>query len=326
MSGVAAVILAAGKSTRMKSDLPKVLHDICGRPMLAWVLDACEEAGVERSLIVVGYGKEQVRAAFADRAGCAFVEQAEQRGTGHAAQCCRAALAGHEGPVLVIAADMPLVRGATLRGLLDESARTGDAITLATTILEDPSGYGRIVRNEAGALAGIVEHRDCTRQQLDIREVNISYYCFGNGRSLFEALDQVGNDNAKGEYYVTDAVRILIEGGQGGGAIPAVPPAEALGINSRADLAQISRVMQDRIQGAWMEAGVTIVDPSSTWINHGAEIGPETIIYPFSYIEGGARIGTDCRVGPGACLWSDDQLGAGRCVGPSAGLAGVPGK
>jgi len=141
---------------------------------------------------------------------------------------------------------------------------------------------------------------------------------------MLEALDRVGNDNAKGEYYITDAVRILIENGHGGGAIPTVPPAEALGINSRGDLAEVGRVMQDRIQASWMEAGVTIVDPASTWINDGAEIGAGTVIYPFCYIDTGAVIGPDCQVGPNACLWSDDQLSAGQCVGPSAGLTGVP--
>ena len=231
MTDTAAIILAAGKSTRMKSEVPKVLHEICGRPMLDCVLNACAGAGVERILVVVGHGKEQIRAAFGDRPGCSFVEQAEQQGTGHAVLCCREELAGFGGRVLVIAADMPLVRGATLRALLEESARTGDAITLATTILEDPSGYGRIIRDGAGRLQGICEQRDCTPEQLAIGEVNISYYCFGSGEKMLAALGQVSTDNAKGEYYITDAVRILIEQGHGGGAIPAVPAAEAMGIN-----------------------------------------------------------------------------------------------
>jgi bifunctional UDP-N-acetylglucosamine pyrophosphorylase/glucosamine-1-phosphate N-acetyltransferase len=248
MSNVAVVILAAGKSTRMKSSLPKVMHEVCGRPMLAHVLDACRDAGVERLAVVVGFGKDQVVAAFEGRPGCTFVEQADQNGTGHAVLCCREALADFDGRVLVIAADMPLVRGATLRALLEENARTGDAITLATTILDDPTGYGRIVRDKAGNLRGIVEQRECTPEQAEIQEVNISYYCFGDRRQMFEALEQVGDDNAKGEYYMTDAVRILIEGGHGGGAIPAVPREEALGINSQADLAEVSRVMQERIQ------------------------------------------------------------------------------
>ena len=322
MSEVAAVILAAGRSTRMKSDLPKVLHEVCGRPMLAYVVDACEQAGVGRVLLVVGHGKEKVVETFGDRGLCSFVEQAEQKGTGHAVLCCREALSGFAGRVLVIAADMPLVRGETLTRLLAENTRTGHAITLATTVLDEPAGYGRIVRDRAGDLLGIVEHNDCTPEQREIHEVNPSYYCF-DGRLMFEALGQVGNANAKGEYYITDAVRILIEQGRGGGAIPAVPPEEAMGINSRADLALVARRMQDRIQAGWMAAGVTIVDPASTWINAGARIGPETVVYPFSYIDGRAGVGAGCRVGPFACLLAGDVLADGQAVGPAEIIAGV---
>jgi bifunctional UDP-N-acetylglucosamine pyrophosphorylase/glucosamine-1-phosphate N-acetyltransferase len=318
MADTAAIILAAGKSTRMKSDLPKVLHEICGRPMLAYVLEACQRAGIGRLIVVVGHGKEQVVDVFTERAGCAFVEQTEQKGTAHAVLCCREALADFSGRVLVIAADMPLVREETLRALLDENAGTGDAITLATTILDDPTGYGRIDRDGRGRLRGIVEHRDCTPEQLAIREANPSYYCFSDCGGMFAVLDQVGNDNAKGEYYITDSVGILIEQGRGAGAVAAVPPAEAMGINSRADLAAVGRLMQARIQAAWMEAGVTIVDPDSTWIDSGVEIGPDTVIYPFSYLANGSRIGPGCRVGPFACLTESQQLRAGQSVGPAA--------
>ncbi|MCP4250797.1 MAG: bifunctional N-acetylglucosamine-1-phosphate uridyltransferase/glucosamine-1-phosphate acetyltransferase, partial [bacterium] len=320
-----AVILAAGKSTRMKSELPKVLHDICGRPMLAYALHACADAGVGRIVVVVGHGKEQVVEAFSGWNNCSFVTQSEQKGTGHAVLCCRDALAGFAGQVLVIAGDMPLLRGPTLRALLNENARTGQAITLATTILDDPTGYGRIIRDDQGGLSAIVEHNDCTPEQLAVREVNPSYYCFA-GRRMFEAMEQVGTDNAKGEYYITDAVKILIEAGHGRGAVAAVPPVEAMGINSRDDLAAVGRIMQDRIQAAWLEAGVTIVDPANTWINHGAHIGPDTIIYPFSYIDGDAQIGSDCRIGPFACLIAGDQIGSGESVGPSALVAGVSGR
>ena len=307
----------------MKSDVPKVLHDVCGRPMLGWIIRACEEAGVGRIIVVVGFGKEQVISAFESHPNCVFVEQVEQKGTGHAVLCCRDALAGFAGRVLVIAGDMPLVRGSTPKALLAENARTGDAVTLGTTILDDPAGYGRIIRDERGRLLKIVEHNDCTVQQREVREVNPSYYCFDCAK-MFEALDQVGNDNAKGEYYITDVVRILIDAGHGGGAIPAIPPAEAMGINSRADLAAVCRIMQDRIQTKWMDAGVTIIDPSSTWINSGAEIGRDAVIYPHCYIDSGASIGPECRVGPFACLLDGDVLGAGQSVGPSATITGVP--
>ena len=243
----AAIILAAGKSTRMNSDLAKVLHEVCGRPMLALVLDACEEAGVERIVVVVGYGKDAVRRAFADRQRITWVEQTDQKGTGHAALVCRQVLGGFSGPTLVIAGDMPLIRAETIRTLLEQHARTGDSVTLATSIFDDPAGYGRITRTPSGRLSGIVEDIDCTVAQRRIKEVNISYYCFDT-RRMFEALDKVRPDNAKGEYYITDAVRILIEGGHGAGAVPAVDPRDAMGVNSREDLARVDVLMQSRMR------------------------------------------------------------------------------
>lgn len=317
MKKSAAVILAAGKSTRMKSDLPKVLHEICGAPMLAFVIDACVEAGVDRVFVVVGYRKDAVVARFAGRRDLAWVEQAEQNGTAHAVLCCEDALREHTGPVLVVAGDMPLVRPATLRRLLEELARSGDAMTLATTILEDPTGYGRIVRDEDNRLVGIVEHHDCGEGQLKIREVNPSYYCF-DGRCLFDALHKISPDNRKGEYYITDAIGVLRSQGLGAGAIAAVPPDDAMGINSRMDLAVVGGVMQKRIQQAWMSRGVTLVDPSSTWINAGAEIGEDTVILPFSFVDGGTRIGAGCRIGPFGCVMRGDQVAAGKSIGPCA--------
>ncbi len=247
MSSTAAIILAAGKSTRMKSDVPKVLHEVCGKPMLSYTLDACCEAGIDRIVVVVGHQKERVIAAFSDRSNCSFVEQAEQKGTGHAVQCCKEALDGFAGQVLVIAGDMPLVRGETLKTLLNENTKTGDGITLATTILDDPAGYGRIVRDKLGGLVSITEHKDCIPEQLAIKEANPSYYCF-DGRYMFETMDKVTNDNAKGEYYITDAVGILLSEGRGAGAIPAVPPEQATGVNSQEDLVVVEELMTARAE------------------------------------------------------------------------------
>ncbi len=306
----------------MKSDLPKVLHEVCGRPMLAYALEACRQAGVDRIVVVVGYGKEQVVEAFSDWADCTFVEQPQQLGTAHAVMCCRPALDGFGGQVLVIAGDMPLVRAETAKTLLAENARTGDALTLATTVLDDPTGYGRIVRDADGRLQAIVEHKDCTPEQLAIREVNPSYYCF-DGRHMFDVLSRVGNDNAKGEYYITDAVRILAQDGRGAAAIEALPSADATGINSRADLALVSRLMQDRIQAELMAGGVTIVDPGSAWINSGTTIGPETVIYPFTFIDRDVQVGAGCRVGPLVCLPAGSRVEAGETVGATTATAGV---
>lgn len=315
MREVAAVILAAGKSTRMKSDLPKVLHEVCGRPMLSYVIDACREVAAQRLVVVVGHGREQVLEAYADTENITWVHQVEQHGTGHAVMVCEEALSGFIGQVLVIAGDMPLIHASTLRALLGEHERTGQAVTLATTILENPDGYGRIVRNERGELLAIVEQKDCTPAQLEIREVNPSYYCFDSGH-LFGALGRLTTANAQGEYYITDTLEILRGDGRGIGAIPAVPAEDALGINSRADLAQVNRVMQQRIQRGWMDRSVTITDPATTWIEHGAALGRETVIEPFSFIGAGAVVGEACRLGPFAHLSADEEVPDGTQVGP----------
>lgn len=315
MIATAAVIMAAGQSTRMKTTRPKVLHEVCGRPMLAYVLDACREAGIEKLLVVVGYGKAALIDAFSAEPGITWVEQAEQKGTGHAVMMCETALRGFEGRVVVIAGDMPLVRGETLKTLIRTHDSEKAAVTLATTELEDPTGYGRIVRDGAGRLMGIVEHRDCTADQLAIREVNPSYYCF-DAAALFEALGQIRPDNAKGEYYITDALKILIQAGRTAAAVPAVPPDDATGINNRHDLAIVNRMMQDRIQRRLMDAGVTIVDPATTWIDARATIGQDTVIEPFCVVNGPARMGDGCRIGPHAVIGGEARIEAGATIGP----------
>jgi bifunctional UDP-N-acetylglucosamine pyrophosphorylase / glucosamine-1-phosphate N-acetyltransferase len=297
----AAIVLAAGRSTRMVTDLPKVLHEVCGRPMLAYVVDACRAAGIERIICVVGYQKDAVVQAFKDEASIVWAEQTEQKGTGHAAMVCREALADFDGNLLVIAGDMPLLRSETLALLVQRHEKERSAVTLATALLEDPSGYGRIIRDEYGNLEGIVEEGDCTPEQRRIKEVNPSYYCFDKGL-LFTALDQVRPDNVKGEYYITDALKILIQAGHRAVAVTAVAAEDAMGINSRQQLAEVGRIMQDRIQRNLMTNGVTIVDPRTTWIDVRAEIGQDTVIYPFTYINGRVKIGKHCVVGPFAYL------------------------
>jgi bifunctional UDP-N-acetylglucosamine pyrophosphorylase/glucosamine-1-phosphate N-acetyltransferase len=311
----AAIILAAGKSTRMKTDLPKVMHEVCGRPMLAYVLDACREAGIAELCVVVGFGKQMVMDAFRGQAGVRFIEQQGQKGTGHAVLVCAEALSGFVSDVVVIAGDMPTVRAETLRRLLDSHQAGGAAASIATTILGDPTGYGRIIRGADGRFERIVEHRDCNAEQLKIHEVNPSYYCF-DGRALFEALPRIRPDNAKGEYYLTDVLAILRETGRTVLASVSVPAEDAVGINSRGELADVSRVMQRRIQAGWLERGVTILDPDNTWVDSRAQIGPETVIKPFTYIEGNARIGRGCSVGPFAYVADGAVVKEGGCVGP----------
>jgi len=310
LAGGAAIVLAAGKSTRMGSQLPKVLHEVCGKPMLGYVLEACLGAGVDEVVVVVGYGKEQVIEQLTGHRGVRWVEQSEQKGTGHAVLCCRESMQGFAGSVLVLAGDMPLVREETLRKLVEQRERSGDSLVLATTTLDDPQGYGRIVRDLSGALEAIVEERDCTPAQREIREVNPSYYCF-DARRMFESLSRVAPDNAKGEYYITDAVRILRGEGDGVSAMAGAPAEDATGINSREDLALVNRLMQGRIQRGWMQKGVTMIDPQTTWIESDASIGMDSVLYPFTFVGRGARIGSGCRIGPHAIVDRNQTLADG---------------
>jgi UDP-N-acetylglucosamine diphosphorylase/glucosamine-1-phosphate N-acetyltransferase len=244
--GATAIILAAGKGTRMESELPKVLHEVCGRPMLAYVLDACREAGCERMLVVIGYRADLVREAFACAGGdVTWVEQRKQLGTGHAVMVCRDYLRSMEGAVLVVAGDGPLLRSATLGELLRVHGETGAACTLATSILPDPARYGRIIRDDGGEVQGIVEFLDADERQRGVREVNVSLYCF-DAPALCAVLDDLDNDNAKGEYYLTDAVALLKAAGRRLAAVPAVPPQDVLSVNTDKELEQVSELMAAR--------------------------------------------------------------------------------
>lgn len=242
---VAAIVLAAGKSRRMRSDLPKVLHTIAGRPMLSYVLQACRDVGIGRIVVVVGHHKELLREAFAHDPRIEWVEQAEQLGTGHAVMMCEPTLCDFEGDVVVVAGDMPLLRAETLDRLLQAHRSDHASASLATTELENPSGCGRIVRDARGKLHRIVEEAECSEAQKDIREVNISYYCFER-RALFDALRRVRPHNAKGEYYLTEALHILIADGRPCTIVAGVTPGDALGVNSPEDLARVEEVMRQR--------------------------------------------------------------------------------
>ncbi len=245
-----AIILAAGKGTRMNSDLPKVLHPVCGRPMLAYVFDAARAAGCDRLLAVVGHQADRVEQAFAaDGDDVQWVLQEPQLGTGHAVMVCEDHLAGLDGPVIVLAGDGPLIRAETLGQLLATHAETSAACTLATSILPDPGRYGRILRDDAGELAGIVEYLDADEAQRAVREVNVSIYCF-DADALRGALGRLTNDNAKGEYYLTDALELLRADGRRLAAVPAVPPEDVLSINTPDELARVDAIMAERLKGA----------------------------------------------------------------------------
>ena len=296
-----AIILAAGVSSRMNTQIPKVLHEVCGRPMLAYVLDACRQAGIEKIYVVVGFSAEQVKERFSDAGDITWVQQDEQLGTGHAVLCCKEYIKDFQGQTLVLCGDGPLIRTQTLKVLIEEHESGQSAATLATAILEDPTGYGRIIRDKYNNIRGIIEHSDCTKEQLKVNEINPSYYLFNN-KILLDALEKIQPDNVKKEYYLTDAVSGIIATGHKVLAVTAVRPEEAMGVNSRAQLSVASKIMQHRIQQELMENGVTIVDPDNTWIDARAKIDRDTIIEPFTYIHGEVTIGQNCRIGPFAFL------------------------
>jgi|SRR5687768_10797376 bifunctional UDP-N-acetylglucosamine pyrophosphorylase/glucosamine-1-phosphate N-acetyltransferase len=294
-----AIILAAGKSTRMKSKRPKPLHEICGRPMLHYITQACFEAGCDRVLVVVGYGKDEIIAQFGDDERIGFVEQTEQLGTGHAARVCEPELTkrGTAGDVFILAGDVPLIRAEVLRTLRRAHRDDHAAASMATAILDDPTGYGRVVRDERGEFVKIVEQLDCSPQEREIREVFPSYYC-ARVEDLLFALARLTNDNKKGEYYLTDIYEILKRAGKKVVAVQAVTEEDVLAPNTRQQLAETDCCMQDRIQRQLQEAGVTIVSPQNTYVESGAAVGADTVLQPFTFVGRDASIGRDCVIGP----------------------------
>jgi bifunctional UDP-N-acetylglucosamine pyrophosphorylase/glucosamine-1-phosphate N-acetyltransferase len=305
-----AIILAAGVSKRMNTKIPKVLHEVCGRPMLSYVLDACRGVGVEKIYVVIGYNSEKVKEQFSDANDIIWVLQPEQKGTAHAVMCCKEHLKDFGGQTLLLCGDGPLIRAETLKTVVAKHEAEHAAATLATAILEDPTGYGRIVRDAYGNIEGIVEHSNCTTEQLKIQEVNPSYYLFDN-KILFEHAQQVQPDKVKGEFYVTDALTMIIESGHKVVAVTAVRPEEAISVNSREQLSDTGKIMQRRIQKRLMETGATIIDPPNTWIDAKVKIGQDTVIEPFCCIFGEVSIGQNCRIGPFVYLRNGEKIGDG---------------
>ena len=314
IEGPVAIILAAGHGKRMKSELPKVLHPVCGRPLVSYVIEAARGAGARTILVVVGHGGEAVRMALGDEPDVRFAVQERQLGTGDAVRACRPGLEGYRGPALVLVGDEPLLRPEPLATLLDRQRVEAAGCLLGTAILPDPTGFGRIIRDAEGRFRAIVEQKDATPDERAVREVNPSCYVF-DLPDLWDALDRLDTGNAQGEYYLTDAPRILMEMGRTVLAEPALDALDVLGINTRAHLAEAHALMQARIQSGWMAEGVTIVDPRNTSIDGRARIGPDSVIFPFSVIGGPVTIGRGCRVGPFAHVRAGTILGDGVEVG-----------
>ena len=319
-----AIILAAGKSTRMKSKRPKVLHEVCGRPMLHYVLKACYEAGVTRALVVVGHGKEEVMAEFEHDKRIHWVEQTEQLGTGHAARMCEPELRKLSGDVFILAGDGPLIRGEVLRTLANVHHDEKAAASMATAILEDPTGYGRIIRDAKGDFVEIVEQVDCSLSQLEIKEVFPSYYCV-RVESLRWALEQLKPNNRKGEYYLTDIYGHLRSAGKKVLALQCVTAEDVLAVNTRQQLVDVDAVLQDRIQRSLRENGVSIPSPFNTYVEDGVSIGMDTVLQPFTFVGRGASIGADCCIGPFACVPRDGIVPEGTTIAGNVTAADTTG-
>ena len=337
---LSAVVMAAGKGTRMRSAIPKPLHALCGRPMVLHVLDALSELWVDRAVVVVGHGAEPVtKTLHADGPPdliIDFVEQRVPRGTGDAAAVALTAFPDDDddGDIVVLPGDTPLVLPATLGSLVARHRESDAAATLLTAYLDDPAGMGRVVRTKDGRVSRIVEELDATEAELEIDETATSIYCFR--RSLLApALRRVSPENAKGEYYLTDVIAVLHDAGHKVVAVEADDPSEAIGVNDRVQLATAESVLRRRINERWMLAGVCMVDPERTYVDAAVRLATDVTLFPGTMLQGhtvveeGARLGpdvrlVDCVVGAGASaehtVGYDAQIGAHAIVGPFATL------
>jgi bifunctional UDP-N-acetylglucosamine pyrophosphorylase/glucosamine-1-phosphate N-acetyltransferase len=310
MDRIMAIVLAAGQGKRMKSKLYKVLHPVCGRPMVRYVLDAAADAGCERTVVVVGHGAEAVREMIGD--AVEYVLQAERLGTGHAVLQAEPLLGEEEGATVVVCGDTPLVTSETMKKMIALHREQGAAATVLTAELPNPAGYGRVIRAADGTVLRIVEDKDCKPEEAAVREINTGTYVFDN-RKLFRALKRVTNGNAQGEYYLTDVFGILQGDGEKIAAFRTPDPAEAIGVNDRVALGEAERLMRRRIAARHQRNGVTLVDADHTYIEAGVEIGPDTVVYPGTILRGSTSIGSDCRIGPHADL-TDTVVGNGSVV------------
>ncbi|MGB0112673.1 MAG: NTP transferase domain-containing protein [Ilumatobacteraceae bacterium] len=321
---VSAIVLAAGEGTRMRSSRPKPLHLICGRAMVLHVIHALEQVTPERTAVVVGHGAERVtkkvQRLAPDWANVAFVEQLEQNGTGDAASIGMTAFAGddydEDSTIIVLPGDTPLLRPETLRELVDTHIECGNAATLLTSVMDDPTGYGRVIRKPDGQASRIVEHRDAAPDELDVHEICTSIYAFRRDL-LGPALRKLTTDNAQGEYYLTDVISVLGDMGHRIGCVQA-PEGETQGVNDRWQLAMAERELRSRTNRGWLLNGVTMLDPRQTFIDVTVSIGRDVTLYPGTILQGTTVIGDGAEVGPDTRL-VDCAIGAGSVVEHTVG-------
>ncbi|SDC72891.1 bifunctional UDP-N-acetylglucosamine diphosphorylase/glucosamine-1-phosphate N-acetyltransferase GlmU [Shouchella lonarensis] len=330
MSGRFAIILAAGQGTRMKSKLYKVLHHVCGKPMVSHVVDQVQEVGFDETAVIVGHGAAQVKETLSQNVH--FVLQNEQLGTGHAVRCAESLFVGRKGTTVVLCGDTPLLQADTIRKLIQTHEAREAKATVLTAIADDATGYGRIIRGTAGDVERIVEHKDANESERATKEINTGTYCFDN-EVLFEALTRVTNENVQGEYYLPDVIGILQQQGEKIAAYRTDHFADTLGVNDRVALSEAEALMRARINARWMREGVTLIDPTTTYISVDANIGRDTTIAPGCVIKGTTVIGEGCRiesgteieeahVGDNVCIRQSvvtkSQIASGVTIGPFA--------
>ena len=305
---LAVAVLAAGKGTRMKSNLPKVLQPLAGATLVERVLASARNLRPERRLLIVGHQAERVEQQLSAVGGLEFVLQQPQNGTGHAVQQLLDPLANFEGELLVLNGDVPLLRAETIDQLVSTHRTSGAQVTLLTARLDDPSGYGRVFADEQGVVSNIIEHRDCSDEQRRNNLTNAGIYCF-NWTALAEVLPKLSTDNDQGELYLTDTVAMLTKAMH----VEVADPDEVNGINNRQQLAQCETMLQERLRHHWMEEGVTFVDPASCTLSEGCQFGRDVVIEPQTHLRGRCQIGDESRLGPGSLI-EDAELGRGVTV------------
>lgn len=324
------VILAAGMGTRMKSAMPKVLHKVCGKALCKWVIDASKEAGADKVVTIIGHGADMVRPQIENDTEIAV--QAEQKGTGHAVMQAADFIKESQGSVVILNGDTPLIKAETIKKAIEFHNASGNQATVITAILDDATGYGRIVRNADGNVIKIVEHKDATEEERKINEINSGMYVF-DAQSLVYSLDKLEPNNAQGEYYLTDTLEILLSAGKKIGAYAIEDNDEIRGINNRIQLNEAETIMRDRINRFHMTEGVTMINPSAAYIEAGVKIGRDTIIGANVELKGNTVIGEGCEIGQGSRLENavlgnnvtvmssvvlDSEIGDGTNVGPFA--------